>query len=153
MMWSFETVGEAPSAITASKTEKSPHGSTGTLESGAYGSEEAPLSIAKVVHGGLAFCTNICTYMPTRRTAMDVLTYSDTRAKLREVMDRVVDDHRPIVITRQKAEAVVMVSLADWNAMEETLHLLSTPSNAERLREAIAELDAGQGQDRDLVEP
>jgi prevent-host-death family protein len=52
---------------------------------------------------------------------MDVLTYTDTRAKLKEVMDRVVDDHHPVVITRQKAEAVVMVSLADWNAMEETV--------------------------------
>ena len=74
---------------------------------------------------------------------MDVLTYSDTRAKLKEVMDRVVEDHRPVVITRQKAEAVVMVSLADWNAMEETVYLLSNPTNAERLREAIRELDAG----------
>jgi antitoxin YefM len=74
---------------------------------------------------------------------MDVLSYSDTRAKLKEVMDRVVDDHTPIVITRQKAEAVVMVSLADWNAMEETVYLLSNPTNAARLREAIRELDAG----------
>ena len=40
---------------------------------------------------------------------MDVLSYSDTRAKLKEVMDRVVEDHQPVVITRQKAEAVVMV--------------------------------------------
>jgi antitoxin YefM len=84
---------------------------------------------------------------------MDVLTYTDTRAKLKEVMDRVVDDPRPVVITRQKAEAVVMVSLADWNAMEETVRLLSSPRNAERLREAIAELDAGGGAEHDLVEP
>ncbi len=84
---------------------------------------------------------------------MDVLTYSDTRAKLKEVMDRVVEDHRPVVVTRQRAEAVVMVSLADWNAMEETLHLLSSPNNAERLREAIGELEAGGGKARDLIEP
>jgi antitoxin YefM len=84
---------------------------------------------------------------------MDVLSYSDTRAKLKEVMDRVVDDHTPIVITRQKAEAVVMVSLADWNAMEETVYLLSNPTNAARLREAIRELDAGDGVERDLTEP
>jgi len=83
---------------------------------------------------------------------MDVLTYSDTRANLKEVMDRVVEDRRPVVITRQKAEAVVMVSLADWNAMEETLHLLSHPRNAERLREAIAELEAGRGAEHDLIE-
>jgi antitoxin YefM len=74
---------------------------------------------------------------------MDVLSYSDTRANLRKVMDRVVQAHAPVVIVRQNAESVVMVSLADWNAMEETLHLLSSPANAERLRAAIRELDAG----------
>jgi antitoxin YefM len=84
---------------------------------------------------------------------MDVLTYSDTRANLKDVMDRVVEDRSPVIITRQKAEAVVMVSLADWNAMEETLHLLSTPANAERLREAVRELDAGAGTERELIEP
>ncbi|MDO9223633.1 MAG: type II toxin-antitoxin system prevent-host-death family antitoxin [Caulobacter sp.] len=84
---------------------------------------------------------------------MDVLSYSDTRANLKEVMDRVVEDRTPVVITRQKAEAVVMVSLADWNAMEETLHLLSTPANAERLRASIAELDSGKGVERELIEP
>lgn len=83
---------------------------------------------------------------------MDVLTYSDTRANLKDVMDRVVDDRSPVVITRQKAEAVVMVSLADWNAMEETLHLLSSAANAERLRAAIGELNAGSGVERSLTE-
>ena len=81
---------------------------------------------------------------------MDVLTYSDTRANLKAVMDRVVRDRTPVVVTRQKAEAVVMVSLADWNAMEETLHLLSTQANAERLRESIREMEAGGGVERKL---
>ena len=84
---------------------------------------------------------------------MDVLSYSDTRANLKAVMDRVVEDHAPVVVTRQKAEAVVMVSLSDWRAMEATAHLLSTPANAARLRDAIAELDAGKGKAHDLVEP
>lgn len=84
---------------------------------------------------------------------MDVLSYSDTRANLKEVMDRVVEDHAPVVITRQKAEAVVMVSLSDWSAMEETLHLLSSPANAARLREGVAELEAGGGSEHDLVVP
>ena len=84
---------------------------------------------------------------------MDVLSYSDTRANLKEVMDRVVDDRAPVVITRQKAESVVMVSLSDWHAMEETLHLLSSPVNAQRLRASIAQLDAGQGKERTLIEP
>ena len=82
---------------------------------------------------------------------MDVMTYSDTRAHLSETMDRVVADHTPVVVTRQKAEAVVMVSLADWSAMEETLHLLSSPANAKRLRASIKELDAGKGRQRKLI--
>lgn len=84
---------------------------------------------------------------------MDVMTYSETRAKLKEVMERVVADRTPVVVTRQKAEAVVMVSLADWNAMEETLHLLSSPANAERLRASIRQLEAGDGTERELIEP
>lgn len=80
---------------------------------------------------------------------MDILTYSDTRANLKEVMERVVENRTPVVVTRQKAEAVVMVSLADWNAMEETLHLLSSPANARRLRDSIRQLDAGSGVERE----
>ncbi|MBV8594370.1 MAG: type II toxin-antitoxin system prevent-host-death family antitoxin, partial [Caulobacteraceae bacterium] len=58
---------------------------------------------------------------------------------------KVVADHAPVVITRQRAESVVMVSLADWNAIEETARLFSSPTNAARLMEAVAELDAGGG--------
>jgi antitoxin YefM len=46
-----------------------------------------------------------------------------------------------------------MVSLADWNSMEETVYLLSNPANAQRLREAIRELDASAGVERDLIDP
>jgi len=81
---------------------------------------------------------------------MDVRTYSDTRANLKEIMDRVVEDRSPVIITRQKAEAVVIVSLSDWNAMEETLHLASSPANASRLQEAIRQLEAGEGFERKL---
>ena len=84
---------------------------------------------------------------------MDVVSFTDTRQNLKDVMDRVVKDHAPVVITRQKAESVVMVSLADWNALEETARLLSSPANAARLAEGIAQLDAGKGVERDLIEP
>ena len=84
---------------------------------------------------------------------MEVLTYSDTRARLKEVMDRVVEDRTPVVITRKRGEAVVMVSLADWSAMEETLHLVSSPVNAERLVAAIGQLEAGGGSERELIGP
>ncbi|CAN5552391.1 YoeB-YefM toxin-antitoxin system antitoxin YefM [soil metagenome] len=84
---------------------------------------------------------------------MDVLSYSDTRANLKEVMDKVVEDRAPVVVTRKRGESVVMVSLADWNAMEETLHLMSNPANAERLALAVRQLDAGGGVERELIEP
>ncbi len=84
---------------------------------------------------------------------MDVITYSDARANLKDVMDRVVEDRAPVVVTRQRAEAVVMVSLSDWNALAETLHLVSTPANARRLRESIDQLDAEHGTERELNEP
>lgn len=83
---------------------------------------------------------------------MDVLSYSDTRARLKEVMDRVVEDRAPVVVTRKRGEAVVMVSLADWNAMEETLHLISSPANAQRLAAAIGQLEARGGAERELIE-
>jgi antitoxin YefM len=84
---------------------------------------------------------------------MDVLTYSDTRAHLKEVMDRVVEDRAPVVVTRKRGESVVMVSLADWNAMEETLHLMSSPANAERIAAAVRQLESGAGVERELIEP
>ena len=83
---------------------------------------------------------------------MDVVTYSDARANLKDVMDRVVEDKTEIVVTRQKAEAVVIVSLSEWNSISETLHLLSSPKNAERLRKAIRDMDAGKGVEHDWVE-
>jgi antitoxin YefM len=84
---------------------------------------------------------------------MNVLTFTDTRANLKDVMDRVVNDHTPVLITRQTAEPVVMVSLADWNAMEETMHLLASRTNATRLLESVAELEAGGGAEHGLIEP
>lgn len=84
---------------------------------------------------------------------MDVLTYTDARANLAAVMDRVVDDRTQVVVTRQKAEPVVMISLSDWNAMAETMHLLGSRANTERLRESIREMESGGGAERDLIEP
>lgn len=84
---------------------------------------------------------------------MDVVSFSETRANLKRVMDQVVQNRAPVVVTRQKAEAVVMVSLSDWSAIEETLHLLSSPANASRLEEAVKQLDSGKGKVRDLIDP
>jgi antitoxin YefM len=83
---------------------------------------------------------------------MDILSFSDTRANLKAVMDRVVADRAPIAITRQKAEGVVMISMSEWSAIEETLYLLQSPANAKRLLASIAELDAGKGEEHELID-
>ncbi len=84
---------------------------------------------------------------------MDVMTYTAARANLKDLMDRAIDDREEIAITRRGGEAVVVVSLEEWNAIQETLHLLSTPANARALRGSIAELDAGRGEERTLIAP
>jgi antitoxin YefM len=81
---------------------------------------------------------------------MNILTFSDARAGLKAVMDDVCTDHSPTVITRQSGEPVVMLSLADFNSIEETLHLLSSPKNASRLLASIEQLKAGKARMREL---
>jgi len=83
---------------------------------------------------------------------VDVLTYSEARQHLKALMDRVVSDRIEVVVTRRKAEPVVVVSMSEWNAISETLHLLSTPRNAERLISAIRQLESGEGEERALIE-
>ena len=74
---------------------------------------------------------------------MKIITFSDARADLKQVMDTVCNSHAPTVITRSRGEPVVMVSLDDFNGMQETMHLLSSPKNASRLMESMAQLRAG----------
>jgi len=82
---------------------------------------------------------------------MDAITYTTARANLADTMDRVCDDHEPIIITRNGQQAVVMMSLDDFKALEETSYLLRSPKNARRLLESIASLEAGQGKERKLA--
>lgn len=84
---------------------------------------------------------------------MSVMTYTDARANFKDVMDRAINDHEEVVVTRRKGEAVVVVSLENWSAINETLYLLSNPANARALHESIAELDAGEGVERQLIKP
>ena len=84
---------------------------------------------------------------------MRILSFSDARANLKSAMDRVVADKAPLAITRQKAEGVVMISQSEWDSIEETLYLLRSPKNAERLVEAIRGLEAGEGEEHELIEP
>lgn len=83
---------------------------------------------------------------------MATITYSEVRSKLAETMEKVCDDHAPIIITRKNSRSVVMISLDDYEAIEETAHLLRSPKNARRLLESISELGTGGGKKRELVE-
>lgn len=83
---------------------------------------------------------------------MNIMTYTDARKHLKTVMDNVIHDKTETVITRTGQEAVVVVSKEEWDSIQETLHLLSSPVNAARLRESIAQLDAGRGTERELIE-
>ena len=83
---------------------------------------------------------------------MNAVTYSQARENLAKTMDKVCDDHSPIVVTRKNQRSVVMISLEDYEALEETAYLLRSPKNARRLLESIAELEAGGGMVRELAE-
>ncbi len=83
---------------------------------------------------------------------MDTITYSDARTKLASTMKKVCENHEPVIITRQKEEPVVMLSLEDFRAMEETAYLLRVPKNARRILESISELERGGGKARKLSE-
>lgn len=83
---------------------------------------------------------------------MDAISYTAARASLASTMKKVCDDHAPIIITRKSESPVVMMSLEDYQAMEETTYLLRSPANARQLLESIAELEAGNGVERELIE-
>ena len=75
---------------------------------------------------------------------MDTITYSDARANLAKTMDRVCDEHAPVIIMRKNGGAVVMLSLRDYEGLEETAYLLSSPANARRLLESVEEMASGR---------
>jgi len=83
---------------------------------------------------------------------MKSITYTSARSNLAQTMDEVCDDHAVVIITRKTAQSVVMMSLDDYQALEETAYLLRSPKNARRLLESIAELEAGRGTERQLAE-
>jgi antitoxin YefM len=79
-------------------------------------------------------------------------TYTEAREKLSDIIEKVCEDHDPLIITKRRDKAVVMISLEDYESMEETAYLLKSPRNAQRLLESIKELEEGRGTERDLVE-
>ena len=75
---------------------------------------------------------------------MGAMTYSAARQNLAQTMNAVCENHAPVIITRQKSEPVVLMSLADFNSIQETAYLLGNPANAAHLRESLAQVERGE---------
>jgi antitoxin YefM len=83
---------------------------------------------------------------------MKTLSYTESRARYAEVLDSVVNDREEVVITRAGHEPVVIMSLGDFESLRETAHLMRSPANARRLLDAMERLEAGRGEQHDLVD-
>ena len=84
---------------------------------------------------------------------MRAKSISDFRKNIAADIEAAVEDHVPLIITRTGGkQAAIVMSLADFESWRETLYLMSTPANAKELRESIAELNAGKGVERKLID-
>ena len=75
---------------------------------------------------------------------MDAITYTDLRQNLKKYMDKVIQNHDPLIITRKNNENVVLISVAEYNSLLETNYLLSNEANAKHLKKSIAQHKAGK---------
>ncbi len=83
---------------------------------------------------------------------MQTVNFSHARQNLASTFDSVVDNCTPVIVTRQNKESVVIISMKDYRAMEETAYLMQSEANAKRLNRSINQLEAGQGKTRELIE-
>jgi antitoxin YefM len=83
---------------------------------------------------------------------MENMTYSDFRSNLSAALDKVNTNHVPILVTRQSGKAAVVMSLEDFKSYEETAYLMTSIKNAERLNQAIEQLESKKGKTRKLIE-
>ncbi len=83
---------------------------------------------------------------------MKAITYTAARQNLAKTMEKVCKDHDPVIVTRKTTDSVVIMSLEDYEALEETAYLLRSPKNTRRLIESIAQLEEGQGAERELLD-
>ena len=83
---------------------------------------------------------------------MEITTYSNFRQNLKSFLDSVLSSKAPLYITRAKGEDVVVLSKSDYESMEETLYLLSSSNNADRLAKGIEEFKQGKGIKRNLID-
>lgn len=87
-----------------------------------------------------------------RRCLMKAITYTAARQNLAKTMEKVCKDHAPVIVTRKSTESVVIMSLEDYESLEETAYLLRSPKNTRRLIESVAQLEEGRGSERELLD-
>lgn len=83
---------------------------------------------------------------------MKAISYTAARSNLAKTMESICNDHEPVIITRKNERSVVMLSLEDYEALEETAYLLRSPKNMKRLIESISELEDGKGLIKEINE-
>ncbi|NOR14020.1 MAG: type II toxin-antitoxin system prevent-host-death family antitoxin [Candidatus Aminicenantes bacterium] len=79
-------------------------------------------------------------------------TYTEARERLSDIIEKVCEDHDPLIITKRRDKAVVMMSLEDYESLKETVYLLRSPRNTRRLLESIKELEEGEGIQKEILE-
>ena len=82
---------------------------------------------------------------------MKSITYTAARENLASTINRVCEDDSPVMITRNRNQTVVMLSLAEYESLRETAYLLRSPANAKRLIAAVDALNRGKGVKRKLT--
>lgn len=83
---------------------------------------------------------------------MKAISYTNFRGNLAKQMEEVCDNHEELIVTRQNAQSVVVISLEDYEAIKETLYLLKSPANAKALFESIEQAEKGDFVEMELFE-
>lgn len=100
----------------------------------------------------LVYYVRIIVHVQLKELNMHAISYTSARGNLAKTMKKVCENHDPVIITRKKTESVVMLSLEDYESLQETNYLLQSPTNAARLCESVEELNIGKGHERELTE-
>src|SRR6266853_4630589 len=91
----------------------------------------------------LTDCIKVAGQYPVHN--MRSITYTEARENLANTINRVCEDNAPVTITRRRDQAVVVLSLTEFESLQETAHLLRSPANAKRLLKSIESLARGRG--------
>ena len=83
---------------------------------------------------------------------MQVVNYTEFRNNLTENLNMVNDNEEIVVVSRSKGKNVVVMSLEEYNSIQETLHLVSSSINQKRLDEAVEEMRSGKSSKHKLIE-